>query len=401
MKLIPIFAEIHGKMKNMLSWVLVLFLTVSLLNNCLSNKVRKDSNQKETFIAKLRELYASGDASKWPVPMLDEEARPYFSEIGHLPEVQFPKDNIYSSEKVILGKTLFYDPRLSGSNQIACASCHDPELGWCDNRMVSFGHDRQLGTRNAMSILNTAYATSLFWDGRAASLEEQSQMPIEDQREMSEHIDMAVGKIAKIKGYEMLFEKAFGDKTITKERITKAIATFERTVKSSPSKFDRFIDGEISLFTDDELMGLHLFRTKAQCVNCHNSGYFSNNRFENIGTSLLSSEQEDLGRYLVTKKPEDVGKYRVPSLREVVRTGPWMHNGSFTSLADIIQIYNKGNPEPYKNRTTLYNGVTLTSHKSDMLRLLDLTDEEIMQLEVFLGTLSTKNQRISPPVLPK
>ena len=108
-------------------------------------------------------------------------------------------------------------------------------------------------------------------------------------------------------------------------------------------------------------MGLHLFRTKAQCVNCHNSGYFSNNRFENIGTSLLSSEQEDLGRYLVTKNSEDVGKFRVPSLREVVRTGPWMHNGIFTSLADVIQIYNKGNPEPYKNRTTVHNGITLTS----------------------------------------
>ncbi|MCA6066080.1 cytochrome-c peroxidase [Chryseobacterium sp. RG1] len=388
-------------MKNVLSWVLVLFLTVSLLNNCLSNQVQKDIEQKKSFITKLRQLYASGDTSKWPVPMLDEETKPYFSEIGHLPEIEFPKDNPYSSEKALLGKTLFYDPRLSGSNQIACASCHDPELGWCDNRMVSFGHDRQLGTRNAMSILNSAYATSLFWDGRAASLEEQSQMPIQDQREMSEHIEMAVGKIAKIKGYEILFEKAFGDKKITKEKITKAIATFERTIKSSPSKFDRFIDGETNLFSDDEVMGLHLFRTKAQCVNCHNSGYFSNNRFENIGTSLLGSEQEDLGRYLVTKNSEDVGKFRVPSLREVVRTGPWMHNGIFTSLADVIQIYNKGNPEPYKNRTTVHNGITLTSEKSDMLRLLDLTEEEVLQLEKFLGTLSTKNQRISPPVLPQ
>lgn len=388
-------------MKNILSWVLVLFLTVSLLNNCLSNKVQKDIEQKKSFITKLRELYASGDTTKWPVPMLNEEAKPHFSEIGHLPEIRFPKDNIYSEEKALLGKTLFYDPRLSGSNQIACASCHDPELGWCDNRMVSFGHDRQLGTRNAMSILNTAYATSLFWDGRAPSLEDQSQMPIQDQREMSENIDMAVGKIAKIKGYEVLFEKAFGDKMITKERITKAIATFERTVKSSSSKFDRFIDGEVHLFTDDEVMGLHLFRTKAQCINCHNSGYFSNNRFENIGTSLLGTEQQDLGRYLVTKKPEDVGKFRVPGLREAVRTGPWMHNGSFTSLTDIIQLYNKGNPEPYKNRSTLYNGITLTSEKSNMLRLLELTDEEVMQLEMFLQTLSTKNQRISPPVLPR
>lgn len=162
-----------------------------------------------------------------------------------------------------------------------------------------------------MTILNAAFAKSLFWDGRAKSLEEQSQMPIQDQREMSEHIDIATGKIAKIKGYEVLFEKAFGDKTVTKDRISKAIATFERTVKSSPSKFDLFIDGKPEVYTNDELMGLHLFRTKAQCINCHNSGYFSNNRFENVGTSLLGEKREDLGRYAVTKMADDAGKFRV------------------------------------------------------------------------------------------
>ncbi|MCS3529328.1 cytochrome-c peroxidase [Chryseobacterium sp. JUb7] len=388
-------------MKNAISWILILFLTVSLLNNCLSTKVQREINQKTSFIAKLRKMYSSGDSSKWPAPLLDEEAKPYFSEIGHLPEVQFPEDNPYSADKSFLGKTLFYDPRLSGSNQIACASCHDPELGWCDNRTFSFGHDRQLGTRNAMSILNIAYAQSLFWDGRAGSLEEQSQMPIQDKKEMSEHIDIAAGKIAKIKGYEILFEKAFGDKTVTKDRIAKAIATFERTIKSPPSKFDLFIDGKINAFTDNEVMGMHIFRTKANCINCHNSGYFSNNRFENVGTSLLGSKHEDLGRYLVTKKPEDVGKFRVPSLREVTRTGPWMHNGSFMPLVDVIHFYNKGNSEPPQKKSTVYEGIALHSEKSQMLRLLDLTDEEISQLEAFLGTLSTRTQRITPPKLPE
>ncbi len=388
-------------MKNALSWILILFLTVSLLNNCFSSKVQREINQKTSFIAKLRKIYSSGDSSQWPAPLLDEEAKPYFSEIGHLPEVPFPADNPYSADKSFLGKTLFYDPRLSGSNQIACASCHDPELGWCDNRTLSFGHDRQLGTRNAMSILNIAYAQSLFWDGRAGSLEEQAQMPIQDKKEMSEHIDIAAGKIAKIKGYELLFVKAFGDKTVTKDRIAKAIATFERTVKSPPSRFDLFIDGKTEAFSDNEVMGLHLFRTKANCINCHNSGYFSNNRFENIGTALLGSKHEDLGRYLVTNKPEDAGKFRVPSLREVTRTGPWMHNGSFMPLADVIHFYNKGNPEPPQKKSTVYQGVTLHSEKSQILRLLDLTDEEISQLEAFLGTLSTRTQRITPPELPE
>lgn len=388
-------------MKNALSWLLILFLTVSLLNNCFNSSVHKDIEQKASFMANLRTLYSSGDSLSWPKPVLDQEAQPFFTEIGHLPEIEFPKDNPYSADKEFLGKTLFFDPRLSKSNQIACASCHDPELAWTDNRTFSFGHDRQLGTRNSMTILNVAHARSLFWDGRAQSLEDQSQMPIQDEKEMSEHIEMAAGKIAKIKGYELLFERAFGDKKVTKERIAKAIATFERTVKSVPAKFDQFIDGKSEIYTDDELMGLHLFRTKAQCMNCHNSGYFSSNRFENIGTALLNSGQQDLGRYIVTKKPEDVGKFRVPGLREVARTGPWFHNGSMKTIAEVIDFYSKGNPEPYQNRTTVHEGITLVSERSNMIRLLELTDVEISQIESFLRTLSTKTERIIPPEMPK
>ncbi len=388
-------------MKNALSWILVLFLLVSVLNNCLNSSVQKEINQKTDFMSHLRKLYSSGDASKWPKPILDPESLSTFSEIGHLPDISFPEDNPYSTEKELLGKTLFFDPRLSKSNQIACASCHDPELAWCDSRTFSFGHDRQLGSRNAMSILNVAYAKALFWDGRAASLEEQSRMPIEDQREMGEHMDVAAGKIAGIKGYQALFEKAFGDKTVTQDRISKAIATFERTVKSSASKFDLFIDGKSDAYTDDELMGLHLFRTKAQCMNCHNSGYFSNNKFENIGTALLGEKGEDPGRYLFTKAPEDAGKFRVPGLREVFRTGPYFHNGSMTTLDEVIRFYSKGNPEYAQKRSTVYEGVTLRSEKSGMVRMLELSDEEVYQLEAFLRTLSTKPKRISLPELPK
>ncbi|GAA5089182.1 cytochrome c peroxidase [Chryseobacterium ginsengisoli] len=388
-------------MKNVLSWILVLFLVVSVLNNCLSSKVQKEVNQRNAFIDNLRKLYSSGDSSKWPKPILDPESAPSFVEIGHLPNVDFPDDNQYSAEKEFLGKTLFFDPRLSKSNQIACASCHDPELGWSDNRTFSFGHDRQLGTRNAMSILNVAYAKSLFWDGRAKSLEEQSQMPIQDEREMSEHIDIVAGKIAKIKGYEILFEKAFGDKTVTKDRISKAIATFERMIKSSSSKFDQFIDGKSDAYTNDELMGLHLFRTKAQCINCHNSGYFSNNQFENVGTSLLGEKGEDLGRYLVTKNQEDAGRFKVPSLREVTRTFPYFHNGSMKTLTEVIQFYSLGNPEFSQKRSTVHEGITLNSQKSGMVRMLELSNEEISQLEAFLRTLSTKSEKIDLPELPK
>jgi cytochrome c peroxidase len=388
-------------MKNAISWILVLFLLVSLLNNCLNNSVKKEIRKQAAFMDNLRKLYSSGDPLKWPKPILDPESVATFSEIGHLPEVSFPSDNPYSAEKELLGKMLFFDPRLSKSEQIACASCHDPELGWCDSRTFSFGHDRQVGIRNAMSIINTAYAKNLFWDGRVNSLEEQSQKPIEDLREMNGHMDLAAGKIASIKGYQTLFEKAFGDKAVTKDRISEAIAAFERTVKSSASKFDRFIDGKADLYTDDELMGLHLFRTKAQCMNCHNSGYFSNNAFENIGTSLLGEKGEDLGRYLVTKNVDDAGRFRVPGLREVSRTGPYFHNGSMSKLQEVIEFYSKGNPEHAQKRETIYEDILLKSEKSGMVRMLELSDKEIMQLEAFLRTLSSKQEKVIIPELPK
>jgi len=388
-------------MKNALSWILVLFILVSVFNNCLNHSVKKEIRQKAAFMDNLRTLYSSGDSSSWPKPILDPESVSSFSEIGHLPEISFPADNPYSVDKELLGKTLFFDPRLSKSNQIACASCHDPELGWCDNRTFSFGHDRQQGSRNAMSIFNVAYARALFWDGRAASLEDQSRMPIEDHREMGEHMDMATGKISKIKGYETLFEKVFGDKAVTKDRISKAIATFERKVVSSPSKFDLFIDGKSDLYTDDELMGLHLFRTKAQCMNCHNSGYFSNNQFENIGTSLLGEKGEDAGRYLMTKDRSDAGKFRVPGLREVSVTGPYFHNGSMKTLEEVIRFYSNGNPEHSQRRGTIHEGISLKSEKSGMVRMLDLSDREISQLEAFLRTLTSKPEKVSVPQLPQ
>ncbi len=388
-------------MKNVLIWILIIFLTVSLFNSCLNNSVKNEIREKRGFIDHLRQLYSSGDVSKWPKPVLDPESVSSFSEIGHLPDVEFPEENQYSAEKAMLGKTLFFDPRLSKSNQIACASCHDPELGWCDNRTFSFGHDRQLGNRNAMSILNSAFARPLFWDGRAKSLEEQSQMPIEDEKEMGEHIDIAAGKIAKIKGYEVLFIQAFGDKAVTKDRISKAIATFERTVKGSSSKFDEFIGGKPEVYTDDELMGLHLFRTKAQCINCHNSGYFSNNTFENIGTSLLGETGEDVGRYRVTGKTDDAGRFRVPGLREISRTGPYFHNGSMATLSEVIRFYSNGNPEHAQKRSTVYDGTVLHSEKSGMIRMLELSEKEISQLEAFLRTLSSRPEAVRPPELPR
>ena len=182
--------------------------------------------------------------------------------------------------------------RLSKSGQIACASCHNPELGWADGNRVSFGHDRQNGTRNAPTLLNIGFAKTFFWDGRSATLEEQVKAPIENPVEMNLHMSLAT-KIRKIKGYKPYFEKAFGTTEITEDRIAKAIATFERSLISPPSRFDKFVSGKRNALTDAEVKGLHLFRTKANCINCHNTSYFSDQKFHNLGLTYYGRKYED------------------------------------------------------------------------------------------------------------
>ncbi len=344
----------------------------------------------------LRALYSSGDQQKWPKPQLFDEAKEGFQDIGPLGKVSFPTDNPFSEEKVELGKALFFDPRLSKSGQISCANCHNPEIGWGDGQRVSFGHDRLQGTRNAPTIINIGHAKTFFWDGRAATLEDQVTHPIENPVEMNFHSDLAVKRIAKINGYREYFAKAFGDDKITKERINKAIATFERTVVSHTSRFDKFVKGKKDELTDSEINGLHLFRTKANCINCHNSSYFSDQKFHNVGLTYFGRTLQDLGLYDITKKTEDVGKFKTPTLREVSMTAPYMHNGLFPHLRGILNIYNAGMPTEKADPKNV-----LSPKKSEMLLKLDLSDQEITDLENFLKTLQSLNYKMRPPELPK
>lgn len=353
-------------------------------------------------ITELRKLYSSGDASKWPAAELHENIdKSKFEDIGVLPAVPYPDYNPYSKEKEALGKILFFDPRLSLSGQIACASCHNPELGWTDNLTRSFGHDRQTGKRNSMTILNSAYAKTLFWDGRAKSLEDQAQFPIGDPLEMNEKLTIAVDKIAEIKGYNALFTDAFGDKKVNLQRIQYAIATFERSINSPKSKFDNFISGKSEAFTDAQVKGLHLFRTKAQCINCHNTPYFSDNQFHNDGQTLFGTKNEDFGRYNVTKDVKDIGKFRTPTLREVANTKPWMHHGHFPSLLDVVELYNGGNPSPIQKKYLGTARDSLIPKVDPMLKKLNLNKEEISDLLAFIETLSTPTRRIMTPIMPK
>ncbi|AZQ45191.1 cytochrome-c peroxidase [Nonlabens ponticola] len=353
-------------------------------------------------VSKLRAVYSQPDVSLWPAPELDSLInRSKFQDLGVLPKVKHPKYNPYSKAKKELGKMLFFDARLSSTGQIACASCHNPELAWTDNLTRSFGHNRQQGKRNAMTILNSGYAHELFWDGRATSLEDQARFPIPDAVEMNSNLDIAVDNIAAVEGYKPLFKKAFGDEEVTFKRIQYALATFERTVRSPRSDFDRFIQGKKDALTDQQVKGLHLFRTKARCINCHNTPYFSDNKYHNDGQALFGTKDEDFGRYYVTGDIDDLGKFRTPSLRETTRTGPWMHHGHFPSLVDVLELYNLGNPAPIQSKYLGTSRDSLVPTTSPLLKPLDLTREEIDAVIAFMSSLETRTRRVNLIKMPK
>ncbi|WP_293951929.1 MULTISPECIES: cytochrome-c peroxidase [unclassified Sphingobacterium] len=351
-------------------------------------------------IALWRKLYSSGDSKRWPKPHLDDDVKANFVDIGTLPNVQYPADNPFSKEKSALGKILFFDPRLSATKQLACASCHDPQLGWGDGKSVAHGHSRRVGKRNAMTLYNVGYYRSFFWDGRSSSLEAQVLFPLTDSVEMNTDHQVAVRHIQEIAGYAPLFQSAFGDSTVNILRIQQAIATFERGIRSYSSKFDRFVQGNKNAMTDEEVWGLHLFRTKARCINCHNTPLFSDNQFHNDGQTLYGTKQQDFGHYHISGKQEDIGAFRTPSLREITLTGPWMHHGNFPTLLDVVQLYNLGNPEPIQRSVTI-DPKTRPIH-SAKLKKLNLTNEEINAVLKFLGAISSSTQqRMMTPKLPE
>ena len=323
---------------------------------------------------------------EWPPFVVDEgvEAR----EIGLLPPL--PDVEWHTPETEELGKFLFFDPRLSSSQQIACGSCHDPNLGWADGRRVSFGHDRVRGKRNAMTLLNAAYFDELFWDGRAKGLLELILIPLQSEIEMDADIDEVLKRIREIPEYRTKFKEAFEDETVSEERIAIAIASFVRTIRSSPSDFDHFVNGDLQRLTDQEITGLHIFRTKARCMNCHHGPLFSDSQFHHTGLSYYGRRFEDRGRYEATEKEEDMSRFRTPSLRDLEFTGPWMHNGLFTNFTGVLNMYNHG--------VTFNSRVRERSPPlSPLIQPLDLTEAEIEALEAFLKTLGRIPRFVDAP----
>ncbi|MDR2223322.1 MAG: c-type cytochrome [Flavobacteriaceae bacterium] len=335
--------------------------------------------------------------AEWPKPTIDEGVE--WNEMAAL-----KRDSLFFKKQdepeVILGKMLFFDPKLSKSNQISCSTCHDPEMGWTDRRTVALGNDHLQGMRNTPSLYNIANRSVFFWDGRANSIEEQAKGPLTAHNEMAMDVELLPAKLKKVKGYKPYFEKAFGDDKITYERIVGAIATFQRTIKSQPSKVDAFISGNYKAMTDQEIYGMHLFRTKGRCMNCHNGPDLTDDKFHNIGLTYYKRKFQDLGRYEITKDANDVGKFKTPSLRDLLNTRPWMHNGLFDDLTGIVNIYNSGmhmiDPKPEQKTADPLYPVT-----DPLMKPLKLTKQEVQDIVAFLESLSGSRFKMRRPDFPR
>ena len=252
-----------------------------------------------------------------------------------------PKDNPISKDKVELGRTLFFDTRLSIDDSVACASCHSPDTAFADSLPVSLGVDAQAGERNSPTIINRAFSRRQFWDGRADSLEEQAKGPLINPKEMGmpSH-DQLVNKLRGINGYRQWFKRVF-DREININDLARAIAAFERTVVSGNSGFDAFKAGKKQAFSGSEKRGLALFEGKARCSQCHSGANFTDEKFHNLGIGWNTS-MVDLGRYPISKNKQDIGAFKTPTLREIAHTAPYMHNGIFTTLEETVEFYNNG-----------------------------------------------------------
>jgi cytochrome c peroxidase len=296
-----------------------------------------------------------------------------------------PRDNPPTVETIALGRRLFYDPKLSSDGTISCASCHDPAKGFTDNQAVATGIRRQTGTRSAPSIVNSAYYESLFWDGRAASLEKQVEGPITNPIEMANTPDAVVQRLQEDASYRDDFQTAWGPQPITFEMVQKSIASFERTVLSGDSPFDRFYyKGEGNALSASARRGFKVFTDpkRGNCASCHTIGkkfaIFSDQRFHNIGIGAhTDGSLADPGHYAQTKNDADMGTFKTPTLRNAVWTSPYMHDGSVPTLKDVIDHYiGGGNSNPHLDKKIRVLDFLSGQERGDLLEFMkSLTGE--------------------------
>lgn len=300
-------------------------------------------------------------------------------------EIPYPESNPYSEEKDQLGKWLFFDPRLSASGTQSCATCHNPSLGWEDGMELGTGHEHQKLRRATPTILNLSWDELFFWDGRADSLEAQTEMPLESKTEMNMSKDKIVAFLKSIQAYNDAFGDAFPteDTPVNSDNVKKAIATYMRGIVSGKAPFDHWIEGDEKALSDAAKRGFILFNKKANCAACHSGWKLSDNSFHDIGLPSDDIGRGELIPHLITMQHA----FKTVGLRNIVKRAPYMHDGSFKTLEDVIDHYNDG----FVRRESL----------SDEIKPLNLTPEEKTDLILFLKTLTSEDDPITIPILPK
>jgi len=309
-----------------------------------------------------------------------------------LPPVPIPPDNPPTAETIALGRRLYYDPILSIDNTVSCATCHGPQAGFADPKPVSEGVGKKTGTRNSPPVMNAAYFTVQFWDGRAHSLEKQAEGPVQNPVEMANTLATVVERLNADPTYKDAFAKAWGPGPITYEMVEKSIASFERTVLVANSPFDRWKYGHDEKAVSASVKrGFIVFTSKAKgnCAACHTVGekyaLFTDNKFHNVGIGTDMGQFTDVGLYSVTHNEGDKGKFKTPSLRNIAQTAPYMSDGSLKDLKEVIDFYiGAGNSNPNLDKE---------------IHVLDfLTGEERADLQAFLNSLTGEvPPNVGPP----
>ena len=320
-----------------------------------------------------------------------------------------PVNNPQTPEKIELGKMLFFDRRLSGDGTMSCATCHIPEMGFSDGEAISLNYPTTKNWRNSPTLINVAFSKYLFHDGRVESLEDQALFPMMSSFEMNQNLDFVEEEIRSVPEYLVLFKQAFGSDDITRERMAMAIAAFERTLISHGAPLDSYLNGNKDALSSEAEKGYEIFIGKGKCVNCHYGVNLIDDKFHALNVPEhpdfqadprvaatrrfvaklnhyedFRNLQEDPGRYLITKDKEDWRAFKTPTLRDIAKTGPYMHNGVFSTLEEVIAFFDKG------------GGPGNTALKS-----LSLNKDEKQALKVFLvESLSGKDIDIAYPRIP-
>jgi cytochrome c peroxidase len=299
-------------------------------------------------------------------------------------EIPFPKDDPYSNAKSKLGRTLFFDPLLSGSQTRSCASCHNPSLSWSDGLPRAIGENNAVLPLRSPTLLNVAWTPQLGWDGHFRNLEAVAFGPITAANNMNLPEAGLIARLSAIPAYIDAFHAAFGEGGISRRKIELALASFERTIVSGEAPFDRWIEGDETAIDEAAKRGFDLFNGKARCASCHSGWMFTDSSFHDIGTG----EKDDLGRgRLFPSSIKLRYAFKTPTLRDVGRRAPFMHDGSVTTLAAVIDLYDRG-------------GIARPS-RSELIFPLGLTSREKADLIAFLHTLTSTPEPVTVPAVPR